>query len=130
MKSAAFECLNSLILGTASVAVLMPDEETRILCFCIIAAAIGGFIGVERFSSALTPREKIWRWLSNFGSGILGGPLLTEWMSSKFEGFKISYLALICGGLSAALGVILLGIATPALAKWITAILKSPPRLP
>lgn len=130
MKSEVAEFVAALISGTAAIAVIMPDQETRVLCFCIISAAIGGFIGVEKFSEGLKPREKVWRWLSNFGAGIIMGPMATEYLAEKLDQFKVAYVALLAGGLCGAAGVVFLGIALPYFFKWIQTLAKTKPRLP
>lgn len=108
----------SLAVSAAALAVISPDQETRVLCFCIIGSAVGGVVGVELFSNALSKREKIWRYVTNFCTGIFAAPAAAESASGTLPEMNINYLALLSGGAVSCLGVLLLGIAVPALIKW------------
>lgn len=122
MKIDLAEACLSIIATTAIFAAIMPDNETRVLAFNIVGAALGGLVGVETGGAAatLTKVQKRWRWVTNFSAGIFIGPLLTDYAIEQwFPKSPQAYVALASGGLSGFAAVAVLCVGGPLLLKWI-----------
>ncbi len=110
-----------IALGSSALAVILPDEETRLIAFNALGAVLGGFVGAsinigEVTMTTAQQRTAISRrWLTNFATAFVFAPLLTDYLAGKFPDFSRTYLAIATGGLLGIAGVITLCIALPAL---------------
>lgn len=110
-----------IALGSSALAVIIPDEETRLIAFNALGAVLGGFVGAsinigEVTMTTAQQRTAISRrWLTNFATSFVFAPLLTDYLASKFPDFSRTYLAIATGGILGIAGVIILCIAIPAL---------------
>ena len=109
-----------IAIGSSALAVILPDEETRLIAFNALGAVLGGFVGASinlgEMTTAAQQRTAISRrWLTNFATAFVFAPLLTDYLASRFPDFSRTYLAIATGGLLGIAGVITLCIALPAL---------------
>lgn len=110
-----------IALGSSALAVILPDEETRLIAFNALGAVLGGFVGASinvttGDMSATQQRTAISRrWLTNFATAFVFAPILTDYLASRFPDFSRTYLAIATGGLLGIAGVITLCIALPTL---------------
>ena len=107
-------------IGSSALAVILPDEETRLIAFNALGAVLGGFVGASvNFGSSISPAEQrtavARRWLTNFATAFVFAPLLTDYLAARFPDFSRTYLAIATGGLLGIAGVIVLCIALPTL---------------
>lgn len=108
-----------IALGSSSLAVILPDEETRLIAFNALGAVLGGFVGASinigdmPLSQQRTAVSR--RWLTNFATSFVFAPLLTDYLASRLPDFSRTYLAIATGGLLGIAGVIILCIALPTL---------------
>ena len=108
-----------IALGSSALAVILPDEETRLIAFNALGAVLGGFVGASINIGEMTTAQQRTaisrRWLTNFATSFVFAPLLTDYLSSRFPDFSRTYLAIATGGILGIAGVITLCIALPAL---------------
>ena len=116
--------LDGIITGTAALtsvlAVVMPDEETRLLAFNALGAIIGGFVGTSiKLNTDASESEKRTainkRWATNCGTAIVFAPVLTTYVAEKLPNYPKAYLAIACGGILGIVGVLILCLAIPAM---------------
>lgn len=112
--------ITGLVAASSMLAVVLPDEETRLLAFNGFGAVIGGFVGTSikidsttAESDRRTAMNK--RWATNCATAIVFAPVLTTYVSEKLPDYPKAYLAIACGGILGIVGVIVLCLAIPAL---------------
>ena len=129
------EKLDVLITGAAAassmLAVVLPDEETRLLAFNGFGAIIGGFVGTSIKIDSSAPeadRRSTMnkRWATNCATAIVFAPVLTTYVSEKLPDYPKAYLAIACGGILGIVGVIVLCLAIPALLERIRSKVSNP----
>jgi len=112
--------ITGLAAASSALAIVLPDEETRLLAFNALGAIIGGFVGTSikidsttAESDRRTAMNK--RWATNCATAIVFAPVLTTYVSERLPNYPKAYLAIACGGILGIVGIIVLCLAIPAL---------------
>ncbi len=111
----------AIAAASSALAVLMPDDETRIIAFNALGAVLGGYAGAslhDKIASEEAPSMKLsTRWITNFTVSLPFAPILTQYVAGKFPDLSPTYIAIASGGILGITGVLLVCIAIPALKR-------------